>query len=164
MRHAGAWWNVHRHRLAPEIENRVAAALRSGRLTVMAAKVSAVEARTEGARIRYRRRGGTATETMDADKIVDCRGVVSVPYRPINPVVRDLLARGRARLDPLQIGLDVARDGALIDRSGRTSQRLFAIGLLARAALWEIISVPEIRNQCAEVASRVSGLYLRSAG
>jgi uncharacterized NAD(P)/FAD-binding protein YdhS len=150
--------------LAPEIEKRMTAALRSGHLTVMAAKVLAVEARAEGARISYRRRGASSIETMRADKVVDCRGVVSVPYRAVNPAVRDLLARGRARLDPLQIGLDVTRDGAVIDRSGRTSQRLFAIGPLARAALWEITSVPEIRRQCAEVASRVSGLYLRSAG
>ena len=164
MRHARAWWNVHRHRLAPEIEKRMTAALRSGHLTVMAAKVLAVEARAEGARISYRRRGASSIETMRADKVVDCRGVVSVPYRAVNPAVRDLLARGRAQLDPLQIGLDVTRDGAVIDRSGRTSQRLFAIGPLARAALWEITSVPEIRRQCAEVASRVSGLYLRSAG
>jgi uncharacterized NAD(P)/FAD-binding protein YdhS len=164
MRHARAWWNVHRHRLAPEIENRMAAALRSGRLTIIAAKVSAIEPRSEGAYIRYRRRGAPAIETMEADKIVDCRGVVSVPYRPVNPALRDLIARGRARLDALQIGLDVAHDGAIVDRSGRKSQRLFAIGPMARAALWEITSVPEIRRQCAEVASRVNGLYLRNAG
>jgi uncharacterized NAD(P)/FAD-binding protein YdhS len=121
--------------MAPEIEARIADAQRSGRLVVIAAKISAIDANTGGARVSYRRRGELASETMRADKVVDCRGVVSVPYRPANPALRDLLARGRAQLDPLQIGLDVTADGAIVDRSGKASQRLFALGPLARAAL-----------------------------
>jgi uncharacterized NAD(P)/FAD-binding protein YdhS len=164
LRHARAWWNVHRHRMAPEIEARVAGALRSGRLVVMAAKVSAIDENTDGALVTYRRRGERAAETMQVDRIVDCRGVVSVPYRPANPALRDLLVRGHAQLDPLEIGLDVTADGAIVDGSGRASQRLFAIGPLARAAFWEITSIPEIRAQCARLADRLRGTGLRRAG
>jgi uncharacterized NAD(P)/FAD-binding protein YdhS len=35
------------------------------------------------------------------------------------------------------------------------SGRLFAIGPLTRAAFWEIIAIPDIRNQCAELAERL---------
>jgi len=163
LRHGRAWWNVHRHRMAPEIEARIANALRSGRLVVMAAKVNAVDEIIDGACVTYRRRGERDAETMHVDKIVDCRGVVSVPYRPANPALRDLLVRGHAQLDPLEIGLDVTADGAIVDGSGRASQRLFAIGPLARAALWEITSIPEIRVQCTQLADRLRGARLRRA-
>jgi uncharacterized NAD(P)/FAD-binding protein YdhS len=163
LRHARAWWNVHRHRMAPEVEARVAGAQRSGRLVVMPAKVSAIDEDADGATVTYRRRGGRAAETMHVDRIVDCRGVVSVPYRPANPALRDLLVRGHAQLDPLEIGLDISADGAIVDGSGRASQRLFALGPLARAAFWEITSIPEIRAQCAQLAGRLSGARLRRA-
>ena len=91
-------------------------------------------------------------------------GVVSVPYRPANPALRDLLVRGHAQLDPLEIGLDVTADGAIVDGSGRASPRLFALGPLARAAFWEITAIPEIRAQCARLADRLHGARLRRAG
>jgi uncharacterized NAD(P)/FAD-binding protein YdhS len=163
LRHARAWWNVHRHRMAPEIEARIANALRSGRLVVIAAKINSIDENADGALVTHRRRGERAAETVRVDKIVDCRGVVSVPYRPANPALRDLLVRGHAQLDPLEIGLDVTTDGAIVDGSGRASQRLFAIGPLARAALWEITAIPEIRAQCAHLASRLRATRLRRA-
>jgi uncharacterized NAD(P)/FAD-binding protein YdhS len=163
LRHGRAWWNVHRHRMAPEIEARIANALRSDRLVVMAAKVTAVDENADGALVTYRRRGERDAETVRVDKIADCRGVVSVPYRPANPALRDLLVRGHAQLDPLEIGLDVNADAAIVDGSGRASQRLFAIGPLARAAFWEITAIAEIRRQCAHLARRLRGAGLRRA-
>jgi uncharacterized NAD(P)/FAD-binding protein YdhS len=35
------------------------------------------------------------------------------------------------------------------------SQRLFAIGPLTRAAFWEIIAIPDIRNQCVQLAEQL---------
>ena len=43
LEHARAWWDVHRHRMAPEVEARMTHALYDGRLTLMAAKVTAIE-------------------------------------------------------------------------------------------------------------------------
>jgi len=57
LEHARAWWDVHRHRMAPEVENRINAAIASGLLTIMAAKLCVIELGDAGALIRYRRRG-----------------------------------------------------------------------------------------------------------
>ena len=164
LRHGRAWWNVHRHRMPPEIAARIGAATASGRLTVMAARLCAVEPGSTGATIRYRRRGSSAIETMQIDNIVECRGVVTNPMQTSNPVIRNLLDQGGARVDPLGIGLDVAPDGAIVARTGAPSERLFAVGPIARAALWEITAVPEIRGQCAELAGRIRRTRLRRAG
>jgi uncharacterized NAD(P)/FAD-binding protein YdhS len=55
----------------------------------------------------------------------------------------------------LRIGLEVAPDCAIVDRNGSPSRRLFAIGPLTRAAFWEIIAIPDIRNQCVQLAERM---------
>jgi uncharacterized NAD(P)/FAD-binding protein YdhS len=160
LEHARAWWDVHRHRMAPEVERGIDSAVASGRLTVLAAKLCAIEADEVRALVHYRRRGAHVVETMEVDKIVDCRAIGGTPLKVTNPAVRSLLERGLARLDPLHIGLDVNADCALVDRFGEASERLFAVGPLTRAAFWEIVAVPDIRNQCTELANRL----LRAAG
>jgi uncharacterized NAD(P)/FAD-binding protein YdhS len=45
-----------------------------------------------------------------------------------NPLIRALLVRGTAQLDPLGMGLDITEDYALVDRSLRRSRRVLALG------------------------------------
>jgi len=156
LEHARAWWDVHRHRMAPEIEMRISEAIATGLLMVMAAKVCAIETIETGNLVYFRRRGTNDVETMRVDKIVDCRVIGATPLRVVNPVLCSLLERGLARLDSLHIGFDVTQDCALVDRLGVASERLFAVGPLTRAAFWEIVAVPDIRNQCVALAKRLS--------
>jgi uncharacterized NAD(P)/FAD-binding protein YdhS len=69
--------------------------------------------------------------------------------------VRSLFDQGLARPDPLRIGIDVGPDCAIVRADGVPSQRLFAVGPLTRAAFWEIIAIPDIRNQCADLADHL---------
>jgi uncharacterized NAD(P)/FAD-binding protein YdhS len=62
--------------------------------------------------------------------------------------VRRLFDQGLARIDPLHLGIEVASDCTIVNRWGVRSRRLFAVGPLTRAAFWEIIAIPDIRNQC----------------
>jgi len=86
---------------------------------------------------------------------VDCTGIVKDPRATGNPVIQRLFEQGLARADALHIGIDIAADCAMISRSGISSRRLFAVGPLTRAAFWEIVAIPDIRNQCAELAARL---------
>ena len=63
-----------------------------------------------------------------------------------------MFTRGLARADPQRIGIDVAPDRAIVNHDGQPSKRLFAIGPMSQAAFWEIIAVPDIRLQTAELA------------
>ena len=156
LEHARAWWDVHRHRTAPEVEARITDALCAGRLNVVAAKVAGIEPNEAGARIRYRRRGQSEVLSMQVGAIVDCTGIVKDPLASANPAVRSLFERGLARVDPLHIGIETAADGAIVNQDGAPSRRLFAVGPLTRAAFWEIIAIPDIRNQCAELAAKLA--------
>jgi uncharacterized NAD(P)/FAD-binding protein YdhS len=155
LRHARAWWEVHRHRMAPEVAEQIRGAIASGQLKPIAAKTLSVTPTATGAHIVYRRRGTTEVESLDVAKVAECTGVYTDPLETTNPVLRRLLAEGLARPDPLGIGIDVDDNCAIIDRTGRASDVLFGVGPLTRAAFWEIMAVPDIRVQCAGLAAHL---------
>ena len=163
LRHARAWWDVHRHRTAPEINLRLQSAITSGQVNVIAGKVSNITVLPNGATVSYRRRGRAETESMRVGKIVECVGVAAAPRDSANPVLRNLLQQGLIQPDPIGIGLDVTPDCAVIDRSGKPSTKIFAVGPLTRGRFWEIVAIPDIRAQCAELAQRIASRSLVAA-
>jgi uncharacterized NAD(P)/FAD-binding protein YdhS len=163
LRHARSWWDVHRHRTAPEADRRVKDAIASGQLKVVAGKVRAIETGAGGATVSYNRRGSTVAEAVRVDKIAQCIGVSVNPRDSKNSALQSLLAQGLARPDPIGIGIDVAADCAVIDCSGRPSQRLLAVGPLTRGRFWEIVAIPDIRLQCAALANRIASRSLIAA-
>jgi uncharacterized NAD(P)/FAD-binding protein YdhS len=164
LRHARAFWDVHRHRTAPEIDARLRAAMASGQVKVIAGKVANITIQPGGgAKVSYRRRHRGEVESMQVAKIVACTGVSVAPRDSSNPVLRNLLEQGLIRPDPIGIGLDVTPDCAVIGRSGKASDKLFAIGPLTRGRFWEITAIPDIRQQCAELAQRIFNRTLVAA-
>jgi uncharacterized NAD(P)/FAD-binding protein YdhS len=158
LEHARAWWDMHRHRMAPEVEMRLTQALSGGQLALVAAKITGIEPNADGALICYRRRGRRESASLQVGMVVDCTGIVKDPRANGNPVITRLFEQGLVRTDALHIGIDVADDCAVINRNGIASRRLFAVGPLTRAAFWEIVAIPDIRNQCAELAARLAAI------
>jgi len=142
--------------MAPEVEARIIEALYAGKLTLLAAKAISIEPNDAGARISYRRRGDTELRSMQVGAVVDCTGIVKDPRATTNPAVRSLFDQGLARVDPLSIGIEIDGNCAIVDANGTPSHRLFAVGPLTRAAFWEIIAIPDIRNQCTGLAALLS--------
>ena len=102
-----------------------------------------------------RARGAATAEILSVSHVVGATGSPDGPHRSRDPLIRALLRGGAARPDPLGMSLDVTDAGALIDAAGRPSARIFAVGPPSRAAFWEMIAIPDIRDQCAELASRL---------
>ena len=156
LRHAASWWEVHRHRLPPESAAPIHAAIRTGRVRLLAAAFQGAERSAEGQlQAVIRCRGSRVERRVKCVRIIDCRGIRRDPERNATPVVASLLGAGKARIDPLRLGLDVSTDAAVIDAQGRPSDRIFAIGPVSRAAFWEITAIPDIRNQTAGLAGRL---------
>jgi len=59
-----------------------------------------------------------------------------------------LLDSGQVRPDHLGIGLEV-------DDRARAGQRLWALGPLTKGRYWEMIAVPDIREQAAAIADDI---------
>lgn len=156
LRHAASWWEVHRHRLPPESAAPIRAAIRTGRMRLLAASFQGAERNADGQlQAVIRCRGSRVEQRVGCARIIDCRGIRRDPERNATPVVASLLKQGAARIDPLRLGLDVSADAAVIDAQGQPSERIFAIGPASRAAFWEITAIPDIRDQTAGLARRL---------
>lgn len=155
LRHLRPWWNIHRHRLPPDLHARLVAAIASGQVSLVAGEFVSVERHGEGARAQVRRRGTRTLQTMDIARVYDCGGVSVDVQSSSNLVIRDLVATGRARPDELHIGLDVDEHCAVIDADGKPSERLLVIGPLTRGRFFEIEAIPDIRVQAADLARRI---------
>jgi uncharacterized NAD(P)/FAD-binding protein YdhS len=159
-RHALRYWEVHRHRMAPEVAERVEWLRRSGRLTISAGRVLSVTPASGGAAVTVRPRGGRAAGSarssgdvvLDAGAVIRCTGPREHLASLGDPLLDGLFAAGDARPGPLGLGLAVDPDGRLLDRNGQPSDALWAIGPLRRGALLETTAIPEIRVQAAALA------------
>ncbi len=146
-----ARWNVLRHRIAPSIHRQLTAALDSGRLKISRAGVTGV--RPAGARIGVdlRARDGTVS-SLEAALVINGTGPHTRFSATRSPLLQNLLRRGLAQPDTMDMGVLVGADFGLVERGGRHSPFLYAIGPLLRGTLWESIAVPELRGQALRVA------------
>jgi uncharacterized NAD(P)/FAD-binding protein YdhS len=148
LRHARAHWDVHRHRMAPEVDTEIAALRAAGRLNIMAGRIVRAKQEKDGTTVEIARRGRGDIQVRKFARLINCTGLADDPHSSANPLIKALLARGAARTNPLGVGLDIDEDYALIDASSRHSNRVRAVGPLARGAFWECIAIPDIRVQC----------------
>src|SRR6202044_2975783 len=79
LEHARPWWDIHRHRMAPEIAARIGAMIAHGRLEIVAGKVGDAIPESDGVRVTLHRRGSRSLETLSVARIISCKGVRSNP-------------------------------------------------------------------------------------
>src|SRR5690606_11308201 len=115
-------------------------AVQSSQITLIAGEVMALEPGEKGKNVvaHIRRRGLSTSEELEVARVYDCGGVAVNIFNSSNPVIQKLVASGRARPDPLRIGLEVTAGCAVVAEDGQASRRLFAIGPLTRSQFFEI--------------------------
>jgi len=156
LRHLRPWWDVHRHRLAPQVGQKIAAMRERGQLEVLGGKLTTVEQDRGAVRVSWRPRGRVEERTMRVRRIVNCSGPQGDVRRTEEPLLRRLHQAGAIRPDPLHIGIDVNARSETIDAAGHANPRLLALGPPTRGTFWEIVAVPDIRVQTWSVARRLA--------
>lgn len=159
LRHLRPWWDVHRHRLAPPVAERLAAMQDRGQLQVAAGKTIGFDEDTDGVAVRWRPRGADAVETLRVARIVNCTGPLGNLLRTADPLLHSLCVRGVIRPDAAHLGIDVTASAETVADDGRANDWLFALGPMTRGAFWEIVAVPDIRNQTWNLARRLSNAH-----
>jgi uncharacterized NAD(P)/FAD-binding protein YdhS len=69
--------------------------------------------------------------------------------------MHSLLMQGLVSADPLEIGLRVDANGALLDAQGRAATNLFYVGPLLRAEHWEATAAQELRGHAERLVNHL---------
>jgi uncharacterized NAD(P)/FAD-binding protein YdhS len=110
LRHLRPWWDVHRHRIAPQVRARIDAMVERGQLQIHAGKLLTVEDRAGGAEVSWRPRGSSQPSSITVQRIVNCTGPEGDLPRSGEPLLGGLLERGSIRPGPCGIDWDSGVD------------------------------------------------------
>jgi len=157
LRHVRAYWEVHRHRIAPEIGETISKLVNDRQATLYAGRVVNYREFSDRVEVDLRERKIHTPRalTLRVDRVINCTGPETNCQRINDPLIKSLLAQGLARPDALSLGLDTDSRGALIGREGEPSHSLYAIGPIRKGQLWETIAVPELRMQASQLAEHL---------
>lgn len=153
IRHVRPWWDVHRHRIAPAVADRVEAMQASGRLRVVAGHLDHLKRTAKGVDVTIQRRASKDRMTVTVQKIVNCSGPNYDFATSGEILLKRLLEDGRISLNRHKLGLQVGDNFAAVERNGVTADDLFAMGPMLRGQYWEINAVAEIVGQAEMMAT-----------
>ncbi|MBA3668049.1 MAG: FAD/NAD(P)-binding protein [Sphingomonas sp.] len=157
LRHARPWWDVHRHRIAPQVSVQLKQMIAVGQLEIVAGRVRKMRGERGALVVEIGRRGGPCSpaplpqrrEVLKFTLGLNCTGPLGAMGRTRDAVLRQLLDEGAIGTDHLGIGLST-------DDEARAGERIWALGPLTKGRYWEIIAVPDIRGQAADVAASIA--------
>jgi uncharacterized NAD(P)/FAD-binding protein YdhS len=154
LRHVARYWEVHRHRAPPATARRIAELRCTGRLFVHRGSITSVAEQAGRLSVSIDQDGTTAELTTGW--LINGTGPATDITRAADPLLRDLLGRGLARPDPLRLGIDADPAGAVLDAAGQPSSTIFTLGPPLRGLRYETTAIPEIRDQAATLARRLT--------
>ncbi|WLP56279.1 FAD/NAD(P)-binding protein [Agrobacterium fabrum] len=155
LRHALPWWNIHRHRIAPEVSDAFAKLLSDGVLEIHAGYLRSIDEQEEGMVVRYRRRHTQILKELHVDWVVNCTGMerAGIGHSRLLETMRD---DGVLLLDSFGLGVEVDEQSRLLRKDGESWPGHFAAGALTAGRFWEITAVPDIRVQAQKIAQIVT--------
>lgn len=150
-----AYWDVHRHRLAPVAHRRLQQMLESGQAVAVAGRVQGYKENTQGLSVLVRQRGACKTKEIKVGAVVNCTGPNYDISKTSAPLIAQLRDEGMLRQDTNCLGIDVSGRYQVLDREGVAQEGLFYVGPMLKANLWEAIAVPELRVHARRLAEQL---------
>ena len=162
LRHVQRYWDIHRHRIAPEIATRIDAMRDSGQLVVHAGHVGSIDSHPRGFDVAWRPRGSATGEHLHVQRVIACVGIETRLRYMRSALMTALAARGAVAADPHELGLQVDDAGALEAADGTTQPYLLAIGSARIGHDWEATAIPELRAQAMAISERLVAMELET--
>ena len=151
MRHARPWWDVRRHRIAPEVAQRMHELIALGQLEIVAGRLAEITDAGDSLDIRIVRRGGERELQLHVAYAFNSTGPLHAMSRTKDVMLRQMLDDGLIQPDRLGVGLEVDERSRVVG-----SDRVWAMGPLTKGRYWEIVAVPDITGQAAAVAEDIA--------
>jgi uncharacterized NAD(P)/FAD-binding protein YdhS len=146
LRHVRSYWEVIRHRLAPEVGALLNNLQASGQLKIRAGRLVRAGSRTDGAQVLIRERGKDQIGVEQFDYVIRATGLDTDIVQTTHPLTSHLRESGLVSADAHGLGVNVNDSFEVLDRHGGRIAGLYCVGPLLRGHLWEITAVPELRT------------------
>lgn len=156
------FWEVHRHRMAPDAAARIESLRKNGRLHVLAGSCRLAAGSDRSVRLEVRERRTGRPIHVQADWLINCTGPAAFGSVSEDPLLTDLSGQGLIVRDPAGLGIETDQAGNVCGADGKADPTLKVIGTLRKPALWESTAVPELRHQAAAIAEEIVAGLRRS--
>jgi uncharacterized NAD(P)/FAD-binding protein YdhS len=164
VRHLRPFWDVHRFRIAPQVEDVVNEAIAEGRLEIKAASVASATRSGEGYKVSLRQRYLRGSPVINVDSIVVTTGPAHGDVLDGQAFLRTLRAEGFLKACPTGLGIACDRQSHAILANGDVSPDILIAGPLARGTFGELMGLPQVTEHAVLVAERVAQLFTQGAG
>ncbi len=155
VRHLRPYWDVHRFRVAPQVEAALDEAIAKGRLEILAGSIASTRLENEDVHCTLRLRHDPVPIERAYDAVVVTTGPGHGGILASQPFLAELSESGYLELDPTGLGLSCTRNSEAIGSTG-VSPSLLIAGPLARGTFGELMGLPQVTEHAAFVASIVS--------
>ena len=155
LRHVRPHWEVHRHRIAPQVAWAIARIESEGRLIYHAGRLHDLRDIPGAAEARFRPRGTTDEVTLSVAKVINCTGPRTDYSKYQHPLLINLLARGLIDHDPLALGVQALPTGEVLRYRGGPVGWLSTLGAPLKGVLWESTAIAELRVQAEGLSARL---------
>jgi uncharacterized NAD(P)/FAD-binding protein YdhS len=164
VRHLRPFWDVHRFRIAPQVEDAVNEAIAQGRLDVLAASVASATKTDAGYQVSLRNRHRRSLRSIDVDSIVVTTGPAHGDVLEGQDFLRALKAEGVLKACPTGLGIACDRQSHAISANGEASPDILVAGPLARGTFGELMGLPQVTEHAVFVADRIAQLVADRVG
>ncbi len=149
-----AAWSVSRHRMAPQIGDKLLSWLADESFKVLKGNISKIDTHGNDFSITILQREGE--KNFAAHAVVNCTGPSGDYARAPLELPRQMLRDGLIVPDALNLGILASPDGQVLAAEGVPQPGLYTLGPPLKGILWETTAVPEIREQAAILAETIA--------
>ncbi|WP_435371459.1 FAD/NAD(P)-binding protein [Mesorhizobium liriopis] len=154
VRRLRPFWDVHRFRIAPQVEAVLDRRIAEGTLLLHAGRVISAEPSPErGIAVTFRLRGSTEARTELFDAVINTTGPAHREVITGSTAFQDLADHGALGLDPYGLGLNTDSQSRALDKEGNPDPSLLIAGPLARGAYGELMGLPQVSRHAEFIAA-----------
>lgn len=146
LRHLRSWWDVHRHRMAPDVADAIDSLRRTGRLRTHAGRLHSLDVQASGTHVRWQVRGAERIEKLSAGLCFDASGRSQRWDMQQEGLLHRLVEGGLASMDSHNMGIRADDRFRILNADGQPEARIFTFGPTLKGSLWECTAVPELRG------------------
>ncbi|TNM61688.1 FAD/NAD(P)-binding protein [Aliirhizobium smilacinae] len=156
VRHLRPYWDVHRFRIAPQVEDVLDEDIVAGKLEILAASVDQAEIEGDVIHVLIKRRGQEQTEKREFDALIVTTGPAHGRLLSSQDWLHHLGEEGHLHIDPTGLGLACNEQAQALKADGTADRSLFIAGPLARGQFGELMGFPQVPEHAVFVAKLIA--------